>query len=184
MAFLRAKDYDKQITTEDLTEVIGGDFALLLVAEQAAQAEMESYLCHRYDVDKIFVDVPVFDEAETYVEGDVVWHVDINGTFYTCLADTVAGEDPIDTPAKWQAGDTRPAQIITYLIDITLYHLHARINPRNIPELRGQRRDEAINWLKMINEGKISSKLTLLATPEKPGLSIKWESNGKFNHKY
>lgn len=40
-------------------------------------------------------------------------------------------------------------------IDITLYHLHARINPKNIPAIRILRYNDAINFLKQVNEGKI-----------------------------
>lgn len=41
-------------------------------------------------------------------------------------------------------------------IDIALYHLHARISPRQIPELRGIRYDSAIAFLKAVSEGKLN----------------------------
>jgi phage gp36-like protein len=41
-------------------------------------------------------------------------------------------------------------------IDITLYHLHSRISPRQIPELRGIRYDNAIDFLKRVGEGKLN----------------------------
>lgn len=52
---------------------------------------------------RIFGDT--FDDEETYAAGDqVYWDNDgaIVGNFYNCLASTTAGEDPTDTPAKWE----------------------------------------------------------------------------------
>ncbi len=43
--------------------------------------------------------------------------------------------------------------------DIALYHLYSRIAPRNIPELRGIRYAEAIEWLKSINKGNVHINL-------------------------
>jgi hypothetical protein len=53
------------------------------------------------------------------------------------------------------------------MIDISLYHLHSRINPRNIPQLRMIRYDGmgpnqtggSIGWLKKIMIGDISADL-------------------------
>ena len=68
---------------------------------------------------------------------------------------------PTDT-AKWTEGDPRDAKILQIVIDVTLYHLHSRINPRQIPAHRIQRRDEAIAWLKMINKADIDVDLPVL----------------------
>jgi len=63
----------------------------------------------------------------------------------------------------WVAGDNRNQQMVNYLIDIVLYHLHSRISPRNIPELRVKRYDDAIAWLKQCAKGEyITGGLALL----------------------
>lgn len=50
-----------------------------------------------------------FDAAETYAAGEVVYYegtgADFEGDFWTCLASTTAGQDPEDTPAKWERID-------------------------------------------------------------------------------
>lgn len=51
-------------------------------------------------------------------------------------------------------------------IDITLYHLHARINPKNIPEIRIIRYNDAVNFLKQVNEGKIITDYPALPHPD------------------
>lgn len=48
-----------------------------------------------------------------------------------------------------------------YLIDIILYHLHSRISPDHIPELRKERYQSAVNWLEKIADGFINPDLPL-----------------------
>lgn len=58
-------------------------------------------------------------------------------------------------------GQQRSSLIILYMIDITLYHLHSNISPRNIPELRGIRYEAAINWLNRVALGKLFPDLPI-----------------------
>jgi hypothetical protein len=108
-----------------------------------------------------------------YSTGDTVWY---NDKTYIATHDTL-GEFPDKTPStwgsgttytvagsvwptdtsKWTAGDNRSPQILGYLIDIVLYHIHSRIAPMNIPSLRVKRYDDAISWLKKAN---ISTDIT------------------------
>ena len=189
--FLRQTDYLKQIRAENLEVVIGGDSSIRTEAELASQAEIESYLRHRYDMAKIFVDLPIYDNATPYTTGDLIAFPDSEDDIYSVTADidgedqTITGVSPVDDPAKWVKGDTRNPLIKMHLVDITLYHLHSRINPRNIPDFRIARRDDCINWLKMVAGGKISVNLPVLEPLEDQiGLKAKWGSNEKFNHNY
>jgi hypothetical protein len=93
---------------------------------------------------------------------------------------SISGEIP--TSAYWIAGDSRNKLIVMHLIDIVLYHLHSRINPRNIPEFRIQRRDDAISYLKMIAKGQVSIDLDLI-TPEQ-GNNISYGSQPVNNNFY
>ena len=134
--------------------------------------------------------------SNTYNVGDVVFY---NNYSYTCLikctnipvtndvfwekgsAYTITGVYP-DDDTKWTQGDNRNQQIVMYLLDITLYHLHSRINPRNIPDLRKERYDgnnatqnsSAIAWLKRVASGDITADLPQIL-PEQ-GLSIRYGS--------
>jgi hypothetical protein len=73
----------------------------------------------------------------------------------------LAGEIPKTSP-YWFAGDSRSQHIVMRMIDLTLYHLHSRINPRNIPEFRIARRDEAIGWLRDISKGTVTPNLPII----------------------
>ncbi len=54
-----------------------------------------------------------------------------NGTAYLVPATT-----QISNATYWTFGDNRDQKLLMTCIDIALYHLHTRISPRNIPELR------------------------------------------------
>lgn len=84
-----------------------------------------------------------------------------NGTDYVMSENIYTGGGSIN--GAWLAGDNRNQQMVNYLIDIVLYHLHSRISPRNIPELRVKRYDDAIAWLKQCAKGDyITGGLPLL----------------------
>lgn len=137
-----------------------------------------------------------WDKTITYAVNDVVWY---NDKTYTCLRAcvnvvptttdfwlvgstyTVNNVKPTDN-TKWTAGDNRNQQIVQYLVDITLYHLHSRINPRNIPDLRKERYDGngptqsggAIGWLKRCASGDVTADLPNIDPQQ--GMSIRWGS--------
>lgn len=70
---------------------------------------------------------------------------------YTVPANTLPTND-----TYWTLGDNRNQQILMYTIDMVLYHLHCRIAPQNIPELRQNRYDDAKAWLNMAAKGTIT----------------------------
>ena len=79
--------------------------------------------------------------------------------------------------------DNRNQQLVNYIIDIMLYHLHARISPRNIPELRLERYDNAKAWLTQCAKGdEINAGLPRL-TPQQ-GMRIRWGGGVRQNFTY
>jgi len=59
-------------------------------------------------------------------------------------------------------GTDRNALLVMYAVDMLLYHLHSRINPSQIPDLRMQRYENAIEWLMAVAKGTLSPALPLL----------------------
>jgi hypothetical protein len=111
---------------------------------------------------------PLFDLYTEYKTGNEVYY---KGKTYTCQAN-ISGVFPDDAtrgnqywgtgtsyaiPAGtlptnatyWQAGDNRSLQVLQCVVDITLFHLHSRLAPGNIPALRMERYDNAKEWLRM-----------------------------------
>lgn len=85
-----------------------------------------------------------------------------------------------------KAGEERNPRIVMLMVDIVLYHIHSRIAPRNIPEIREIRYDNAIEWLKAVNKGTIIPDLPLLEDSVNGGSlsELKLGSNPKLNHSY
>lgn len=84
-----------------------------------------------------------------------------------------------------KSGDERDELILMYAIDIMLYDLHSRINPRKVPELRRTRYKEAMDWLKKVQQGDLSAELPLSTNNEGQQIgsdTIKWGSNNKREH--
>jgi phage gp36-like protein len=55
-----------------------------------------------------------------------------------------------------KTGNDRNKLIVLFCMDIALYHLHARIDPIQIPDIRRERYKNAIETLKMIAAGQIN----------------------------
>jgi len=91
-----------------------------------------------------------------------------------------------DTAAIFAAtGQQRNQAVVMYFMDITLYHLHSRVSPRNISKLRADRYQAAMEWLKMAAYGDIQPDLPL-KTDEfgKADNRLKYGSNPKSKMHY
>ncbi len=74
----------------------------------------------------------------------------------------VPANTPITNTTYWTLGDNRNQQLLTYTIDIALYHVHCRIAPQNIPDIRVKRYDDAKKWLKMAADGDVTADLPVI----------------------
>lgn len=140
-----------------------------------------------------------FNSHASYIIGNKVWY---KNSVYTCQIAcsnilptnsafwgtgalyTVSAIWPTDQ-TKWSAGDNRNPFFVTQLINIVLYWLHHRINPKLVPDHRKEAYDGnspsqvggAIGWLKNVGSGAITADLPDLQ-PEQ-GLSVRWgNANG------
>lgn len=52
--------------------------------------------------------------------------------------------------------------VVMISIDCTLYHLYSSLAPNKIPEHRSQRYADALEWLKLMAEGKTTADLPVL----------------------
>ena len=79
------------------------------------------------------------------------------GTAYTVPAGTLP-----TNATYWTAGDNRTQAILMCVIDVCLYHVHSRIAPRNIPDLRRDRYVNAVDMLRAYARGEMTAKLPLI----------------------
>lgn len=80
------------------------------------------------------------------------------------------------------SGTDRNPQLVMYLVDILLYHLHSNITPRNIPEIREKRYEAAISWLKMVASDKLNPNLPI--SEQNQAGNFKLGSNSKVSKKW
>jgi hypothetical protein len=299
MGYLIYSDFKRLIQSDNLTQILGGDTAILTQFQQAAVSECISYLSQKYITaqefsdttayayantynvhDRIYLDADAFSQSTSYVVGDIVLYAGIvyrcttnhlglwdashftligaqyalfyvptpyipttttrmdefdykvaysvddyvywKGKYYRCRIATsgldhesalqfrtienlplpnvfpddpnngvqywgtgtayVAAEKFPTNTTYWQSGDNRNPQMVNYCIDICLYHLHSRISPRNIPELRINRYDDAISWLKKAANGDITASLPLIQP--RAGGRIRYAGNVKQINSY
>lgn len=76
-----------------------------------------------------------------------------------------AGTLPTNS-TKWVQGDNRNAELLGAAIDITVFHAHKRISPRNVPELRIIAYQDAMKWLSDASHGKTDPYLPIIEPRE------------------
>jgi phage gp36-like protein len=89
--------------------------------------------------------------------------------------------------APGQGEEVKNALIKRITVDVLLYNLHTRVNPRNIPEKRVELRDDGISWLKMVANPRSEVSADFLPTKETEnnrGVDISWGSRIKRNNHY
>lgn len=122
----------------------------------------KTYTCRKATIDygddiqfRVIENIPlpnVFPDDPA--NGTVYWGT---GTAYSLSAGTL----PTDA-TKWTAGDNRTQSVLMTVIDICLYHLHSRIAPRNIPDLRRDRYLNAVDMLRAFSRGDMTAKLPVI----------------------
>lgn len=86
-----------------------------------------------------------------------------------------------DTTAIFAAtGTNRNALIVMYTVDLAVYYMHSKSNPRMLPEVRKLRRDDAIGWLKQVSRAQINPNLPKLSNDTKD--YVRFGSNTKFEN--
>lgn len=172
--FTQFKDYQRLIRTENLAVIIDENTGLLRQMELTAQGEIESYLQHHFDVGKLFAGFEKWNASKVYLAEDktLVVYENNEDDLYFVNTDTIAGESPDTAPSKWTKSDIRHQYLLTIFIDITLYHAHSRINPRNVPDFRIERYRDAIDWLKKVNKGFVTPDFPVKENPVVEGRNI------------
>ena len=115
------------------------------------------------------------DTAELSALGEVTAYISIRYDAARCLDRTLLTPNP-----PTHDGYNGVSTVLEKLVDITLYQLHSRVMPDNIPTLRQTRYDNAINWLEKVAAGYIAPQLPIKeidpTTPLRYGNSSKPEN--------
>lgn len=132
-------------------------------------------------------DFDKWDSTTQYAINDIV--CDADGYVFTAL---LAGTGNATTSTSywspmvniintntdyWSLGDNRYPLFVEIAMDLTLYNLHARINPRNIPDLRKERNREALDQLDAWASGTDTAEVKEKDADEQTGFSIRYGSS-------
>lgn len=162
-------DYNAITSEEDLLVLSDSTDEFLTQCNRIAIDEAAGYLTSIYDVEALFLDPVEYNISTAYSENDRIYTIDYitDGssfyTFYTCIEDAPAGTSLTNT-TYFEEGDARDQKLIEVIMTISLYHLHKRLSPNNIPDFRRISYDgdgdadrmSAIKWLTMVQNGEIN----------------------------
>lgn len=125
-----------------------------------------------------------WSSGTNYSAGDVV---NLSGSIYVCKVANI-GNNPINSilwaPVKWVFGDNRNQQLVGVMLDLCLQKIHFLVSPNNIPQLRKDNADYAIEWLTSAGgqNDAITADIPLLEPVQ--GRRIRWGSEPKNINSY
>jgi hypothetical protein len=166
--FLVKDDYITLIRQDKLDQITEADDTILNKALPAAQEEAAGFIRHRYDEAKVFKAVE--ETADNTVSGVTAgdrFYQTTEKKFYVATADS--GTDLTNTDFFSQEDDRNP-KLVEVVVDILLYNIYSRINPKSVPTHRRIRYDGddpkqqggAMGWLKMVQKGTIEPNLQII----------------------
>lgn len=177
--FLTDTDLKTAIRSDLLSQFAEDETKLtkyLKKTEKIAISQIKSKIRDRYDTNLIFPFIRNFNFGTQYNFDDIVYY---EGNFYVAQNANIEKIPGVDD--DWELHDVRNPLVVSYCVDITLFHLHKRINPRKIPELRKEAYKEALEWFEMLKIGNESPDLPFLEDGEE---YIPWGSNPQIEHIY
>lgn len=190
--FLVKDDYITLIREDRINEILQSDDAILNRALPAAQEEAAGFIRHRYDETQVFK--PVTSVADNTV-ADVLagdrFYQTTDKKFYTALTD---GGTDLASTTDFENKDDRNPKLVEVVVDIVLYNIHSRINPKSVPTHRRIRYDGddpkqqggAMGWLKMVQKGTVTPDMPKIEDADgvSPQNSESWAYGRTSNAKY
>lgn len=175
-------DFKLRIPEPELNGLTSGDDNQIRIAVIAAVEEAKGILANRYDTEKIFAEIPVWDKDTPFLEGQ---HCERRGKIYEAISDNMDLAPEIS--GAWKQEDSRNQLLVLYLLDLVIYHLVLSKAPNMIPETRLLARDNALKWMRDAANNKSSPNLPEPIAPENSAESkapIFWGGPAPRSHRY
>ena len=116
-----------------------------------------------YSVASNLLATAAYSEGTSYAVND---YAQYGGDIFICITDTTGQFNPSDWQKVWALGDNRSQLMVTSIVDIALWYIHTRIAPNNIPELRVDKYNVAIEWLRRVRDGIEQANMPLIQPKE------------------
>lgn len=107
------------------------------------------------------------NDLKPFIQNDILQHVIEEDTAVLGQVERIVIEhissylqNRYDAAAAFAKADLeRNPVVVMYAVDMLLYHVHSRLTPNQIPEIRQLRYENALEWLKSIAKGQLSADL-------------------------
>lgn len=171
-------DFTKLYAIGDITHLDGPVWA----AGTFSPDDIVSFLASGEERPDVYVNISA-STTENPIDGTKWKILGPQYDFFTALTIN-SGKQPEFDITDWQAGDPREKLLVRQMVDIVLYEIHSRINPRDIPVFRIDRRDDAIKFLQDSADPRknVNPPFPLFVHAEKQGVDLTWNSNDKLTH--
>lgn len=178
-------NYDlRAIATDEDLDVLSSDNQNIIdKCNSIAIDEAAAYLSTKYNVNKLFKAPTEYIIGNSYKIGDVVYVKEISSgspavetgelTFYTCIQDIDVSMDAEDED-YFEQKDGRDQKLLEVVMTISLFYIHKRLSPNNIPTFRVVSYDgngdnnimSAIKWLTLVQQGQLFPRSWVLLSDE------------------
>ena len=168
--FILINDFKAIATSEDLSVLTDDNDLIIKQCNAIAVDEAAAYLSAKYDVEDLFKDPKLYSINSTYILGDRIYIQDLTITtsveykHYTCIASGATAGTLLTNTLFFEEIDSRDQKLMEVVMSISLFYIHKRLSPNQIPLFRILSYDgngdekimSAIAWLKLIQKGSLS----------------------------
>lgn len=175
--FITDKDMELGMKRYFIDQVTIGATHVLKTVEAAAVSIMKAKLNNRYDLTKVYPSMPEWSSSKAYAIGDYSFKSD--KIYKAKIANT--NKDPLTNTSEWEENDPRDQFLVVLCVNITLYFLLERVNPRKLSDDIANGYVSALEWLDEVKMGNENPVLPLL---EDGASTIPYGSNEKLDHYY
>lgn len=206
--YITEADLEQAIKSEFLGQVTNGNLDMVADAVADAISLMKDYLNQRFDGNAIFAPITEWNETfayrpaseKTYIDShgqirlytpihEIQNHLVVNrcwkdGKLYRSLQPSIGQQPTQLNSAFWVEDDYRDAKLRRMVVDMALFFLHRRINPRKIPDIRFDLYNQAKEWLTLVKDREITPAIANYFVPEDSVDYPRFGFNKKQNHYY
>ena len=170
MGYLTKSEVRFTITDDDLDVITGLDDKIFDSVLAQAEEEAKAYLRSRYQIDYEMRGITELATADTVADFEIGDRFYFDSNVYEAIENGSAGELVTDN-TFFSKHDSRNPKLKQTIVYILLYHISARMTPRNIPEIRhvlyNGNNDEndqssALYWLRNVRDGNMNLNLPLI----------------------
>lgn len=167
--FIIKQDFRSIATEQDIKILSSSNDKIIEQCNAIAISEAAGYLSVKYNIEDLFRDTNEYSSAVTYGLDDRIYlNISTNSSsteyvHYTCIASGATSGTSLTDTNYFEEKDSRDQKLLEVVMSMSLFYVHKRLSPNNIPTFRVLSYDgngdekimSAIKWLTMIQQGNL-----------------------------